>query len=151
MEEINEKLPREKQINDDLDNKSNANGGRTTQKDDTGISETLENQQFPSDWYRTDCQYKNAREYAQVLQAWLWQYRFFSAMNTFHYHLVSSMPLQYQPHNIGFNPVTSNQQSTRNQPSNVPRDPVREGLIQPAGRTAHAIGILDNFSFSLSR
>ena len=139
MEDNTDKSARDKQFNTDLNGKTIPKEDRTTQNDRTEFHESFESQQYPYYWNGTDCQYKNAREYAQVLQTWLWQYRFFSAMNTFHCHLVSSMPLQHQPQGVGLQPSVTSEQNVGNL-QNVPLEPIRERLIQPHGRAANTTG-----------
>ena len=141
MEDNTDKSARDKQFNTDLNGKTITRENRTTQNDRKEFHESFETQQYPNYWNGTDCQYKNAREYAQVLQTWLWQYRFFSAMNTFHCHLVSSMPQQHQPQGLGFQPSVTSEQNVGNL-QNVPLVPIRERLIQPHGRAANTTGIL---------
>ena len=79
----------DKQIYDKIDGKSDTDPHKSKLDDTTNCYGAY---QTHNDITNSHYQYKNAREYAQVLQTWLWQYRFFSTMTAFHTNLVMSMP-----------------------------------------------------------
>ena len=85
------KIP-EKQKYDKVDNKLGSDSDKPRENDQTNCYGAYEADPNTTNSIRPDYQYKNAREYAQVLQTWLWQYRFFAAMNAFHTNLILSMP-----------------------------------------------------------
>ena len=142
MEDNVENLTPDREFSDNLNGRTKDKEDRTMQGGGTEYHEAFEDQQTHDYWNNTGYQYKNAREYAQVLQAWIWQYRFFSAMNAFHCHLVSSMPLQHQSQNVGPVPGVATQQNFGNIQGNVPHGPIRERLIQPQDRTQNNTGII---------
>ena len=41
---------------------------------------------------RAPGEYRNAREYAQAVQSWIWQYRMWMAVSSFQSQLISAMP-----------------------------------------------------------
>ncbi|XP_060589351.1 protein FAM8A1-like [Ruditapes philippinarum] len=85
--------------------------------------------QFPPNNYRQnipnrDLQYKNAREYAQVLHCWLWQYRMLAAFSTFQSQMISSVAQNATAANNARGPQV--QLGNGHLPNGIPQTPVPE-------------------------
>ena len=91
----------EKQIYDKLDDKSDTDPPKSKFDDTTNCYGAYQTHNDVTNLHSTSYPYKNAREYAQVLQTWLWQYRFFSTMTAFHTNLVMSMPPTFPQNHAG--------------------------------------------------
>ena len=94
-------LNSDKQIYDKIDDKSNTDPHKSKLDDTTNCYGAYQTHNDVTNSHNPSYQYKNAREYAQVLQTWLWQYRFFSTMTAFHTNLVMSMPPTFPQNHAG--------------------------------------------------
>ena len=140
----------DKQIYDKLDDKSDTDPHKSKFDDTTNCYGAYQTHNDVTNLHSTSYPYKNAREYAQVLQTWLWQYRFFSTMTAFHTNLVMSMPPTLPQNHAGVRfAQPSNPEPTRQPTPSAAQESQRN--TEGTGKTplSAAVLVIIQFTYNL--